>query len=100
MFGMSASGWDPSWRRLLAGTIALFAIILAFLAGRVQGGADPALGNSASDSSPQATPEPSGGQGVDPYGQQGVDPYGQQGGQAPDGSGQSGGLDPLTTRSS
>ena len=36
----------PSWRPLLAGTIALFLIILAFLAGQLKAGGDPALGSS------------------------------------------------------
>ena len=35
--------WQPTWGRLGAGTGALFLIILAFLAGRVRGGHDPAL---------------------------------------------------------
>jgi hypothetical protein len=36
----------PSWRPLVAGTIALFLIILAFLAGQLRAGGDPALGSS------------------------------------------------------
>ena len=39
--------WEPTWRRLAAGTGALFLIILAFLAGRVRAGADPGLRNAA-----------------------------------------------------
>jgi hypothetical protein len=35
--------WQPTWGRLGAGTGALFLVILAFLAGRVRGGHDPAL---------------------------------------------------------
>jgi|1186.fasta_scaffold237503_2 hypothetical protein len=34
---------QPTWRRVGAGTGALFLIILAFLAGRVRAGSDPAL---------------------------------------------------------
>jgi hypothetical protein len=34
----------PSWRPLLAGTVGLFLIILAFLAGQLRAGGDPALG--------------------------------------------------------
>ena len=34
---------QPTWRRLAAGSGALFLAILAFLAGRVRGGNDPAL---------------------------------------------------------
>jgi hypothetical protein len=30
-----------SWGRVTAGTVALFAVVLAFLAGRVQAGGDP-----------------------------------------------------------
>jgi hypothetical protein len=39
----------PSWRPLLAGTVGLFLVILAFLAGQVKAGGDPALstGNAA-----------------------------------------------------
>jgi hypothetical protein len=87
------TGWEPSWRRLLASTAVVFALVLAFLAGRVHSGADPALGNTSAGSS--ATPDATG-----------VDPYGMQGGQAPDTGAQppdqtgQGGLDPLTTRQS
>ena len=31
----------PSWGRVAAGTVALFAIVLAFLAGKVKAGGDP-----------------------------------------------------------
>ena len=34
----------PSWRPLLAATGALFLVILAFLAGQVKAGGDPAIG--------------------------------------------------------
>jgi hypothetical protein len=37
----------PSWRPLLAGTLGLFLVILAFLAGQLRSGGDPALGSSA-----------------------------------------------------
>ncbi len=37
----------PSWRPLVAGTVALFFVILAFLAGQLKSGGDPALGRSA-----------------------------------------------------
>ena len=39
----------PSWRPLLAGTVGLFLVIFAFLAGQVKAGGDPALstGNAA-----------------------------------------------------
>ncbi len=48
----------PSWRPLVAGTVALFLVILAFLAGQLKSGGDPALGRSASSqqtSQPQTT---------------------------------------------
>ena len=37
----------PSWRPLVAGTVALFFVILAFLAGQLKSGGDPALGRSS-----------------------------------------------------
>jgi hypothetical protein len=37
----------PSWRPLLAGTLGLFLVIFAFLAGQLRSGGDPALGKSA-----------------------------------------------------
>ena len=50
-----------SWRPLLAGTVGLFLIILAFLAGQLHAGGDPALGTSGSAATqrtaPQATPD-------------------------------------------
>jgi hypothetical protein len=47
-----------TWRRLAGATVALFAVILAFLAGRVHAGADPALRARAAHSQPSATPTP------------------------------------------
>ena len=51
-----------SWRPLVAGTLGLFLMILAFLAGQLQAGGDPALGASGSPATeqtmPQATPAP------------------------------------------
>jgi len=37
----SRSRRAPGWRRSVAGTVVLFVVILAFLAGRVRAGADP-----------------------------------------------------------
>ena len=48
--------WDPTWKRLAAGTLALFLVILAFLAGRVQAGDDPGLRQSPAPA-PAATPD-------------------------------------------
>src|SRR4051794_22886540 len=45
-----------SWRRLAAGTVGLFLIILAFLAGQLRAGADPAIGRSAAQTQTQTTP--------------------------------------------
>jgi hypothetical protein len=48
----------PSWRPLVAGTVALFFVILAFLAGQLKSGGDPALGRSSAaqqTSQPQTT---------------------------------------------
>src|SRR4051812_16692502 len=39
----SMTRWQPTWGRLGAGTGALFLVTLAFLAGRVRAGHDPAL---------------------------------------------------------
>jgi hypothetical protein len=50
----------PSWRPLVAGTVALFFVILAFLAGQLKAGGDPALGRGA------ATQQTSQGQSSDP----------------------------------
>ena len=52
---------QPTWRRLAAGTGALFLVILAFLAGRVRGGNDPALRDAqpaAAQVQQQAQPQP------------------------------------------
>jgi hypothetical protein len=55
--GPRAAG--PSWRRLIGATVALFGILLAFLAGRVHAGADPALHTtSAAPAARDAAPAP------------------------------------------
>jgi hypothetical protein len=47
--------WEPTWQRLVASTVVLFLVILAFLVGRVRAGADPGLAGAASQASqPQA----------------------------------------------
>jgi len=95
----------PSWRPLLAGTAALFLIILAFLAGQVRAGADPALGRSAQQTVPQSTPSAPDGSGSDdgfvPGGTAPAPPTPR--GSAPDGSapdGQSPSSDAPTTQQS
>src|SRR3954465_3297798 len=72
-----ASGpwWQPTWRRLIASTVVLFAVILAFLVGRVRSGADPALAGSTARPAQQA-PARSNGNTFDPQ-NQGVVPQGQ-----------------------
>jgi len=58
-----------SMRRLVAASTALFLVILAFLAGRVHAGADPAQVPAPASSAVQSEPAPS----SDPYD---ADPYG------------------------
>jgi hypothetical protein len=53
------SRWQPTWRRLTGTTVVLFAVILAFLAGRVRAGADPGLQTRAAATAapaPQTSP--------------------------------------------
>jgi hypothetical protein len=64
--------WEPTWRRLIGSTVVLFAVILAFLVGRVRSGEDPALAGSPARPA-QQTPAPGSGNPFDPQGQ-GVDP--------------------------
>jgi hypothetical protein len=40
--------WQPTWQRLVASALVLFALALAVLVWRVQAGADPALGATRS----------------------------------------------------
>src|SRR4051812_23765655 len=51
--GMSRSPWEPTWRRLAGTTVVLFAVILAFLPGRVRAGADPGLRSGATQTQSQ-----------------------------------------------
>ena len=46
-----------STRRLVAGTAALFLVILAFLAGRVHAGVDPAQATTSARSTPTSAPD-------------------------------------------
>ena len=57
----------PSWRPLLAGTLGLFLVVFAFLAGQLRTGGDPALGKSAAAQQTSAQPQP---YGTDPSGPQ------------------------------
>jgi hypothetical protein len=54
---MSRSRWEPTWRRLLATAAVLFAVIFAFLAGRVRAGADPGLASRATATRTQSHPD-------------------------------------------
>ena len=67
--------WEPTWRRLIGSTVVLFAVILAFLVGRVRSGADPALAGSTTRPAQQA-PALNNGNRFDPQ-NQGVVPQGQ-----------------------
>jgi hypothetical protein len=69
----SGPWYEPTWRRLIASTFVLFAVILAFLVGRVRAGADPALAGSTARPAQQA---PATGNGFDPQSRGGV-PQGQ-----------------------
>jgi hypothetical protein len=61
-----------SMRRLSVVTLIVFVLVLAFLAGRVRAGSDPAQANAPVSSS-QSQPD---GQPTTPYGGGSVDPYG------------------------
>jgi hypothetical protein len=39
--------WQPTWRRVATGSVGAFVVVLGFLAGRMNGGADPGLASSA-----------------------------------------------------
>ena len=45
---------QPTWRRLAGGSLGLFFVILAFLAGRMGAGADPALSDTKSETKKQS----------------------------------------------
>jgi hypothetical protein len=85
------SRFEPTWRRLGAGTAGLFLVLVAFLAGRMRAGADSALATSRSTAGrlPPAQVAPPQSQGDDPsyggYGSGPDDPY------APYGDGSGGG---------
>ena len=64
----------PSWRPLLAGTVALFLVILAFLAGQLKAGGDPALGPGAA----AVQRQPAAPSAQDPTGDDGFVPGGTQ----------------------
>jgi hypothetical protein len=49
--------WQPTWRRLIASTLVLFALAFAVLVWRVETGHDPALG-ATTGATPTPTPTP------------------------------------------
>jgi hypothetical protein len=48
------SRWQPTWRRVGTTSVGAFVVVLGFLAGRMSGGADPALIDSATAKRPSA----------------------------------------------
>ena len=48
----------PTWAQLGGGAFAVFAVVLAFLAGRVRAGTDPALARSATPAQPSVAQAP------------------------------------------
>jgi len=70
----------PSWRPLLAATGALFLVILAFLAGQVKAGGDPAIGRG--NVATQQVAPPSGDDGFIPGGTQPAPPVPDSSGSA------------------
>lgn len=74
------SRFEPTWRRLGAGTAGLFLVLVAFLAGRMRAGADSALatGRSTQGRLPPAQVAPPQSPGDDPSSGNGYgsDPYG------------------------
>ena len=69
----------PSWRPLLAGTLGLFFVILAFLAGQLRSGGDPALGKTAAAQQTTQEPQGFGGGQTQPYGTDPNDPQSDDG---------------------
>jgi hypothetical protein len=51
--------WQPTWQQLGGGAFALFAVILAFLAGRVRAGTDPGVARAKASSPAPAAVQPS-----------------------------------------
>jgi hypothetical protein len=80
-----------SWRPLVAGTVGVFLIVLAFLAGQLKSGGDPGLRSNAAAATSQ--PAPQDGFGAGPSVPYGTDPYA-----APNGS--SDGIAPPATHQS
>ena len=96
-----------SMRRLVAVSLVVFVLMLAFLAGRVRAGADPTQSTTpvSSQTQPDTTPTTPDGGSADPYG---TDPYGTSpytqpyggGSVAPDGGSIAPDTSPPTTHAS
>jgi hypothetical protein len=72
--------WEPTWRRVVASSVVLFVVILAFLVGRERAGADPGLARNATPvprSAPPAAQQQQQTPGIDPNADPN-DPFGQQ----------------------
>jgi hypothetical protein len=44
--------WQPTWRRVSTTSVGAFIVVLGFLAGRMQGGADPGIAEDSKASRP------------------------------------------------
>ena len=47
--------WQPTWGRVAGGSLGVFMVLLAFLAGRMRAGDDPGLASSTSKSPKAST---------------------------------------------
>jgi hypothetical protein len=47
----------PAWRPLIAGTVGLFLVILAFLAGQLHAGGDPSVGSRGTPATERIAPQ-------------------------------------------
>jgi hypothetical protein len=55
-----------SWRPLVAGTVGVFLIVLAFLAGQLESGGDPGLRSTAAAATSQPAPQDGSSDGTSP----------------------------------
>jgi hypothetical protein len=55
----TATPWQPTWRRVITGSAGAFMVVLGFLGGRMDGGADPGLAASETKTHQKATVTPS-----------------------------------------
>jgi len=47
--------WQPTWRRVAGGSVGVFVVLVAFMAGRMRAGEDPGLTSSKSSAGRVAT---------------------------------------------